>query len=267
MVKNSAAQTFRALHASNDILLLPNAWDAGTARLIAQAGAKAIATTSAGVAWALGYPDGDTVPEAALLGAIDAIARVTNVPLSVDLEGGYSTDAQAVAALACELAERGVAGINIEDGTSAPDLLVAKIEAIRSELRKRDADLFINARTDVYLLSLREGDAALTEAIARAKAYEAAGADGFFVPYLTDLQAMHALASASSLALNVLAVPDLPALADLQRNGIRRVSAGSSIAVLAYGTAVSASKQFLKDATLGPRPEHALNYANINALF
>ena len=120
------SQSFRNLHQGPEVLLLPNAWDAVTARLIESLGAKAIATTSAGFAWSNGYPDGSLLPEETLIAAIREIARVIRVPLSVDIEAGYSDRPRAVARLVERILAVGVVGINIEDGVGSADLLVRK---------------------------------------------------------------------------------------------------------------------------------------------
>ena len=154
-------QVFRRLHEGPGLLVLPNAWDAGSARLIESVGAKAIATTSAGLAWAHGYPDGNVLPNDQLLAAIGDIARVIRVPLTVDIEAGYSDAPHAVAQLVARIAAVGVAGINIEDGAGSPDLLCKKIAAIRESIEHLGVDLFINTRTDVYLRGIASGDAAI----------------------------------------------------------------------------------------------------------
>src|SRR3984957_12096154 len=156
---------FRDLHQGPALLVLPNAWDAGSARLIESLGAKAIATTSAGLAWSRGYADGNTLPNDQLTAAARDIARGIRVPLSVDIEAGYSDDPRAVARLAAGLLDVGAVGINIEDGPDSPDLLCRKIEAIRENTARSGVDVFINARTDVYLRGLASGEAAVDEVI------------------------------------------------------------------------------------------------------
>jgi 2-methylisocitrate lyase-like PEP mutase family enzyme len=144
----AAAQTFHRLH-HEGFLVLANAWDAATARLIEGLGAKAIATTSAAVAWSHGYADGDLLPVPLLRATVAEIARVIRVPLSVDIESGYADDPAAVADVVSEVVAAGGVGINIEDGTRAPDLLCAKIEQAKAAARRLGVDLFVNARADV----------------------------------------------------------------------------------------------------------------------
>ena len=259
--------TFRALHAPGQLLLLANAWDAGSARLIEARGAPAIATTSAGLAWSRGYPDGDLLPQSVLSGALAEIARVVSVPLSVDIEGGYSSDPRVVGETVRTALDAGAVGINLEDGTGSPDLLCRKIEAARAAAAKTGVDLFVNARCDVYLRRLVPAESALPETLGRARRYRAAGCDGLFVPGVRDGAEIRTVVGAlGELPLNVLWLPELPALAELRALGVRRLSAGSAIAQRAYGAASRAALRFLAsgdfdaaDATLG-NPE-------MNALF
>src|SRR5258708_28943685 len=150
-------QNFRKLHEGPEILLLPNAWDAGSARLIESLGAKAIATTSAGLAWSRGYPDGDTLPVEQLLATVNEIIRVIRVPLTVDIEGGYSDDPVAVGELTRRVIDAGAVGINIEDGAGPPNLLCRKIGVVRPSAVSANVHFVINALTDVYLRNSATG--------------------------------------------------------------------------------------------------------------
>jgi 2-methylisocitrate lyase-like PEP mutase family enzyme len=179
-----SAFCFRQLHTSG-LLVLPNAWDAGTARLIESLGAKAIATTSAAVAWSHGFSDGEVLPVRLLTATVESIARVVRVPLSVDVEGGYSTDAATVSDLVASVIDAGAVGINLEDGNAVPGVLCAKIESVKRAAARRRVDLFVNARTDVYLRGLAPADRRVAETLSRAEQYWRAGADGIFVPGLT----------------------------------------------------------------------------------
>jgi 2-methylisocitrate lyase-like PEP mutase family enzyme len=225
-----SVEIFRGLHQGPAVLVLPNAWDAATARMIESIGAKAIATTSAGLAWARGYPDGNALPIEQLIGATRDIARVIRVPLTVDVEAGYSADPRAVAELVVRILDIGAVGINIEDSDASADLLCKKIAAVREKVARSGADLFINARTDVYL-GTASGDAAMEEVIHRASRYLDAGCDGLFVPGVSDGDAMAAIVKAiNPMPLNIMALPSLPSMDALQRHGVRRLSAGSAIA-------------------------------------
>jgi 2-methylisocitrate lyase-like PEP mutase family enzyme len=241
-----SSRIFRSLHQGPGLLLLPNAWDAISARLIESLGAKAIATTSAGLAWARGYPDGNALPQDQLLAATQDVARVIRVPLTVDVEAGYSDDPDAVVRLVSRIIELGAVGINIEDGGGSPDLLCRKITAIRDYVSHSGADVFINARTDVLLRGLASDTAATGEIIDRAARYRAAGCDGLFVPGLVNAVAMTAISTAMDpMPLNVMAVPDLLSMDTLRSSGVRRVSTGSAIAQAAIGRASDLVSRFL----------------------
>src|SRR5262249_15323310 len=201
-----------------------------SARLIERAGARAIATTSGGVAWSHGYPDGDALPTPLVVATTAAIARVIRVPLTVDIEGGYSDDPAAVGQLVGELIEAGAVGVNLEDGSAPVDLLCAKIAAVRRVATELGVALYINARTDVYLRELVPEADRVGETCARAARYRAAGASGIFAPKVVAPADIAEIARAVELPLNVLAWAGLPSIAELRSLGVRRLSAGSAIA-------------------------------------
>lgn len=261
------ADTFRSLHAVGQPLLLANVWDAGSARLIERCGALALATTSAGLAWSHGYADGGALPSKVLVTAVEEIVRVSTVPLSVDIEDGYSDEPRHVAELVAALIEAGAVGINLEDGDASPDLLCAKIEAVRSVAVHTGINLFVNARTDVYLRGLAPSDQAVAETVARAARYRQAGSDGLFVPGLADTGEIRTIVESITLPLNVMAMPALPKVDELQRLGVRRISAGSAIAQTIYGSAQRVSIQFLRECHYEAMFENAVPYAQLNALF
>ena len=260
-------QDFRNLHEGPGLLLLPNAWDAASARLIESLGAKAIATTSAGLAWSNGYPDGNALPEDQLIAAVRQVARVIRVPLTVDIEAGYSDDPSAVARLVNRLLADGVVGVNIEDGAGSPALFCEKIAAIRDQVAHSGFDLFINARTDVYLRGIASGEAAIAEVMSRASRYRAAGCDGLFVPGLIAADAMARISTAiAPMPLNIMAVPNLPSIGTLQKNGVRRLSAGSAIAQAAFGRTSQLASGFLA-GTMGDMFDASADYGAVNGLF
>lgn len=262
----STAVAFRQLHASG-LLLLANVWDAGTARLIEGLGAQALATTSAAAAWSHGYADGDLLPVRLLVATVTDITRVIRVPLSVDVEGGYSTDPAAVGEMVAAVIGAGAVGINIEDGTGDPDALCAKIEQAKRAGARTGVDLFVNARTDVYLQNLAPPERRVEETLARAARYRAAGADGLFVPAIVDAAEIQTIASGTPLPLNVLARPDLPSAAALEKLGARRLSAGSGLAQAAFGHIAALAGAFLRDGISAPMSAGAMPYPEINALF
>jgi 2-methylisocitrate lyase-like PEP mutase family enzyme len=260
------AEALRRLHAPGELLVLPNAWDAGSARLIEHAGATAIATTSAGLAWAHGYPDGDALPPAILATAVAEITRVLSVPLTVDIEGGYSSDPRAVGETVAAVVAAGAVGINLEDAGAPPELLCDKIAAAKRAAAAAGVDLFVNARTDVYLRRLVASERAVAETLARAERYRAAGCDGLFVPGLTDAEEIRTIVAAVPLPVNVLVRPTLPPVARLRALGVRRVSAGSAIAQAAYGTVERAAAQFLREGRYEAMLETTTPYATLNGL-
>lgn len=265
--KAETAAIFHRLHEGPEPLLLPNAWDAGSARLMESLGAKAVATTSAGVAWTHGYPDGDVLPVRMLVSTIVAIARAIRVPLTVDVEGGYSDDPAAVEETVARIVEAGAVGINIEDGGASPDLLCLKIERAKRAGQHFGIDLFVNARTDVYLRGLAPEGKRVGEVLSRATLYRNAGASGLFVPGLREPTEIKAVAADAGLPLNVMAWPGLPAARELAQLGVRRLSAGSGIAQALWGKAAALAESFLKTGKSDPLGEGAMAYGDINALF
>ncbi len=267
MSRSDHDKRFRALHAVGRLLVLPNAWDAGSARLVESVGAEAIATTSSGVAWALGYPDGDAVPPRVLAEAVARITRVVMVPLTVDAEGGYSNDPSAVGETVRALADAGAVGVNLEDGAGSPDLLCDKIAAVKRAAAQAGVDLFVNTRTDVVLRGLVPPERYVAETLERAGRYRDAGCDGLFVPKLSDPETIRAIVDGTDLPVNVMLVPDLPSLAALARLGVRRVSAGAAIAQTALGLTRKLATQLLADGGYAAMFEGAAAYPELNALF
>jgi len=267
MDTRTAAARFRALHQGPQPLLLPNAWDAGSARVIEASGAQAIATTSAGLSWARGYSDQYALPIRFLLATVSEIARVIHVPLSVDMEAGYADEPAAIADNAEALAKAGVVGINLEDGKLPPEVLCERIAATKRGAARAGVDLFVNARCDVYLKGLTTPERAFEESIARGLRYQEAGADGFFLPGVADPITIRQVVAAVKLPLNLLVKPGLPRVSELAGLGVRRVSAGSGIASAVHGLTRRAVRQFLDAGTYDPILEGAMPYAELNALF
>ncbi|MEH0845349.1 isocitrate lyase/phosphoenolpyruvate mutase family protein [Micromonospora sp. CPCC 205711] len=250
---------FRALHRPGRPLLLPNAWDHASGAVLANAGHPAIGTTSLGVAAAGGKPDAAaaTAPETLRLAAL--LVRLP-VLVTVDVEAGFSDDPDEVASYVAELAGLGVVGINLEDGRpdgtlADPALVAAKIEAVKA----RVPDLFVNARTDAWWLGLPEP---LAEALPRARAWRRAGADGLFVPGVTDPDAVRALTAGTDAPLNVLYRPGGPGLDALGRLGVARVSTGS----LLFRAALAAVLRTAAAARDGGEPDPAVPYAEVQRL-
>ncbi|MYM21831.1 isocitrate lyase/phosphoenolpyruvate mutase family protein [Duganella sp. FT135W] len=258
---------FKKLHDGSKLLNLPNAWDAGSARLFESLGAPAIATTSAGVAWAQGYADNDHLPVDNAIAVAANIARVLTVPLSIDFENGYSSDPQQVARNVLRLIEVGVAGINLEDGNDAPELLADKIRAIKTLASQSGKDIFINTRTDVYLRGLAPESERVAEVLRRAALYQAAGANGLFVPGICKVEEIKTVAASAGLPLNVMDWPGLPSNEELHQLGVARFSAGSGISQALWAVAAGMAKDFLATGNAGPLIAQAMPYGDLQALF
>ena len=250
------AETFHGLHKKGDPLVLFNAWDAATAKAIAKT-SPAVATSSAAVASAIGYADGEVVPFDMVTGLVSRITAAVSVPVSIDLEAGYGDTPDAAAESVTKILKAGAIGINIEDGLLggkrqlvSPDQHAAKIKAVRNAAQKLGIRLFINARTDPFLLEFGSPEECLNEAAKRAKAYADAGADGIFVPGLTDLALIGKFARLTPLPVNIMVTDGVPEIPDLARAGVRRVSLGpwpmmAAMRVIGQAAAaVAASKQY-----------------------
>ena len=262
---NALDTQFHQLH-HDGLLILTNVADATGARLVEQLGGKAVATSSAAVAWAHGYPDGNTLPLERLVSTVESIARVIQVPLSVDIEAGYSDDLERVAEVIDAVVAAGAVGINIEDGSGTPELLARKIEVARQVADKRNVKLFINARTDVYLKSLVPAEDRVAETLRRAALYQAAGADGLFAAGVTSAYEIEAICKGTSLPVNVLGFAGLPSPDELKNLGVRRLSAGSGIAEFLYGAMGSLVKSFLASGKLDTHDLKAFTYGEVNGL-
>lgn len=250
------AETFHALHRKADPLVLFNAWDAATAKAIAKT-SPAIATSSGAVASALGYADGENVPLDLLTGLVSRMTASVSVPVSIDLEAGYGDTPEAAAKSASDILKAGAVGINIEDGLSegkrqlvSPERHAAKIKAVRDAAQELGIHLFINARTDPFLLKFGSPDQCLNEAARRAQVYAEAGADGIFVPGLTDLTLIEKFVQLTPLPVNIMVTQGVPEIQDLARVGVRRVSLGpwpmmAAMRIIGQAAAaVAASKQY-----------------------
>ncbi len=255
-------QDFHALHAPGQLLILANVWDAGSAVLARQAGARALATSSAALAWSLGHADGGLLPRQELMDAVARIQRVNPLPLTVDIENGYSDEPDAVLALVQELLARGVVGINLEDGLQPPALMEAKLRTLREALPR--PGLFINARIDTYLQRALPPEALEDEARSRMARYAAAGADGLFLPGLADLDVARRLAASTPLPLNLMSWPGLPGADALRAAGVRRLSAGASLFKSCYGALLTDMSRLHEQGEFDGWA-HALDYARTNA--
>lgn len=260
------ADTFHALHKGPQILILPNAWDAMSAKIVEGAGAKAIATSSAAVAWSHGYADGHKLPFELLLRTAAGIVRVVKVPVTCDSEGGYADTPDGAAENVRRLIDVGVVGINVEDGRDAHDLHVQKVAAIRKAAQAAGVNLFVNARTEVYLKGLVPADRRKDESVRRAMALRDAGASGVFVPG-APASDLPALAKAIPLPLNVMGWSGVPKAVELQAMGVRRLSAATNVARAAWATVAKAAKMYLFDGDNEALTALGEDGADYNALF
>jgi len=234
------AERFRRRHQAPPLLLLPNAWDAMSARIVESAGFDAIATTSAGVAWALGYPDGEAAPWPEVVAATERIVRAVRVPVTADIEAGYGETPEQVATSVAAIIRAGAVGINIEDGTSRPDLpirdiedAVARIRGAREAATTSGVPLVINARTDLYLKHVGDERTRFAETVRRANAYTAAGADCIFPFGLVDIETIDELVKAIRAPINIVGRPGTPPADQLERAGVARVSTASGLTLAA----------------------------------
>ena len=265
---NDATSVFRKLHAGpSGPLCLANVWDVGGARLVESLGAKAVATTSAGVGWALGYPDGNALPVKQLENLASNVMRIVRIPVSVDVEAGYTNDPTKVGENLKAILGSGIAGINIEDGTDPTDLLAAKIENIKRTNASLGVDVFVNARTDIFLQGLVPEGQRVKETITRAEIYRAAGADGIFVPALADPKQIAEIVSAVSMPLNLMAWPGLPDAAELKNLGVRRLSSGSGIPQIIWNHFARLAKAFLETGASEPLSQDYMAHAELQGLF
>lgn len=234
------AQSFRRLHAGPGILVLPNAWDVVTARLVEESGFPAIATSSAGVAWALGYVDGERISRGEMLAVVGRIAASVRVPVTADMEAGYGATAEAAAETARGVIAAGAIGLNLEDGANDGRLVdIAlhqdRIRAMRETGAAAGVPLVINARTDAFEVRDWSPAERLAAAVQRANAYCAAGADCLFVPHVSDAATIRQLAREIEGPLNIIAGPPAPSIPELERLGVRRASLGPRVSQAALG--------------------------------
>jgi 2-methylisocitrate lyase-like PEP mutase family enzyme len=266
------AQSLRALH-DTGVLILPNAWDAGSAVVIEQAGAKVIATTSGGIAWSVGRPDGQRLTRAEMTEHVRRIVTAVDIPVTADVEGGYGPGQEDVEATVAAVIAVGAVGLNIEDSQApgGPLFDVAaqarRLRAARSAAGRAGLpELLINARTDVFLFGVGAPEGRLEDVLARSSAYAEAGADSLFVPGLADLDVLTSLVKASALPVNVMAGPGGPTIAEFESAGVRRVSVGTAISQAAYSVAQRAATELLTKGTY-TELEGALDFGRLNGMF
>lgn len=233
--------TFQQLHQQSEPLILNNVWDAASAAIMQRNGAVAIATSSAAVAWSLGVADGGKLSVQQQCQLADRVLPLLDIPLSMDIEDGYSDDPNAVATFCDELYKKGVAGVNLEDGAMPPTLLAEKIDAIRQRV---GSDFFINARTDVYLRNLVADPEKVAETINRARTYEQAGANGIFVPGTMTAEVFVHVCASTPLPVNAM-ITGQGAIDSLLAAGVKRFTTGPHTFLACYGALTGAALDFV----------------------
>lgn len=271
--RNKNAKIFADLHSKNETFILANAWDAASARIFEKAGFSAIGTSSAGIAAAKGYRDGQHIPLDEVLDTVRQILSVVELPVSVDIEAGFGKSNEELVNNIRKVVSLGAVGINFEDGTGCKSCPLTpikeqmdKIRAIRKEIASED--LWINARIDVLYLGLLEKEAALDETIKRAHAYIEAGANSIFVfGGLNDKDSIARLTSEIKAPLNLLANPQLPSIEELQKLGVTRVSLGSGPMRATLGLLKEISQELLQFGTYQSLTHKAVSYPELQQLF
>jgi 2-methylisocitrate lyase-like PEP mutase family enzyme len=268
------AETFRKQHDGSQILILANAWDVASARLLEAAGFPAVATTSAGVNWALGYPDGEKIGRQTMLEAVRRIASGVSVPVTADMVAGFGPTPEDAADTVRGVIAAGAVGLNMEDSTDDPhnplvemSLHVDKIRAAREAAMAAGVPIVINARTDVFLAGVGAADTRLDHAVRRANAYREAGADCLFVPGVQDALTIAQLARSINGPLNILARASSPSIPELARLGVARVSVGSGPMLAALGRLRRIAGELLGPGTFTAMTEDTIPYAELNELF
>ena len=264
--QSTKAELFRSLHRGPKILVLPNAWDVASARIFEEAGVSAIATTSAGVAFTLGYPDGQKIPRGEMLAVVARIAARVKLPVTADVESGYGKRPEDAAQTAVEAIQAGAVGVNLEDADHENEralvelpLQLEKIHAVTEAGSRLGVALVINARTDVYLEQIGTPETRYDETIRRLSAYRDARADCLFAPGIRDVETIARLVRDLRHPLNILVGPGSPPIPELQKLGVARASLGSSAMRATLGFAKKIAGEVLSSgtySTLEDAPPH-----------
>jgi 2-methylisocitrate lyase-like PEP mutase family enzyme len=267
------AEELRKLHSGPRMLVLPNAWDVASARVLEELGYPAIATTIAGVAFALGYPDGQRVTRDEMLEVVARIARVVRVPVTADMEAGYGTTLANMAETAKAIVAAGAVGLNLEDVTGETEssqvnteLQAEKIRTIRETSASLGVPLVVNARTDIYLMPIGPEATRFERTVERLRAYRAAGADCVFAPGASERGLIEKLVKAVAAPLNVLVTPGCPPIPELEKLGVRRASIGSGVMRSTLGLVRRIGRELLEKGTYSSVFEGAIPFAEVNAL-
>jgi 2-methylisocitrate lyase-like PEP mutase family enzyme len=272
-VQAEKAERLRKLHHGPHILVLPNAWDVASARLMEEAGYPAIATTSAGVATSLGYPDGQRISREEMLEVVARISRAVRVPVTADMEAGYGTTAKEMIETAEAVVAAGAVGMNLEDVTGEDEssqvelgLQVEKIRAICKALAALGVPLVVNARTDIYLMPIGEAATRFERTVERLRAYREAGAGCVFAPGIRDRETISKLVKAVAAPLNILLTPGCPSLGELEKMGVARASAGSAVMRATLGLVQRIGKEMMEKGTFESLFNDAIPFDDVNRM-
>ena len=269
--QRARAIRFRELHQGPRILVLPNAWDEGSARLFEQAGFGALGTTSAGIAASMGKADGQRISRTQMLGAVERIANTVSIPVTADMEAGYGETLEEVINTARFLIATGAVGLNIEDApVNAAGVLAdagRQVELLQAIRETAAVALVINARTDVYLNQIGPPETRFAETVRRANAYMKAGADCVFVPGVRDRETIRNLAREIHGPVNILAGAGVPPVRELAELGVRRVSVGSGPMRATLGLIQRIARELKEEGTYEGFTEGALPYPELERLF
>ena len=262
------AEILRRLHIEGPMLVLPNAWDAGSARIFVEAGFSALATTSAGIAFSLGYPDGERLSRDEMLAAVSRITRRIDVPITADMEAGYGRTPDAVADTVRRVIDAGAAGMNLEDRIEAEPLLdfslaVERVRAARAAADHAGVPFCLNARTDAFSPNM----GGLTEAARRGKAFHEAGATSVFVPFVGDRDTIGQIVRQIPGPVNILGAPNAPTLKELAALGVRRVTFGSAPMRATLGLVRRMAREWKEKGTYGTLEAYGIPFAELQKLF
>lgn len=266
------AELLRQLHVQGPMLVLPNAWDAGSARIFVEAGFPALATTSAGIAFSLGFPDGERISRDEMLAAVARITRRISVPITADMEAGYGLQPKNVAETVRRLIDAGAVGMNLEDRMEGKRLIelslaLERVAAARAAADATGVSIVLNARTDAFEAPELRPDQRLDEAVKRGNAFREAGADSVFVPFVGDRDTIEALVQQIRAPLNILGTPTAPNLKDLATLGVRRVTFGSAPMRATLGLVRRMAREWKEKGTYGTLEAYGIPFAELQKLF
>src|SRR6266853_5199850 len=272
-IQAEKAERFRRLHGGPNILGLPNAWDVASARILEEARYPAIATSRAGVAFSLGYPDGQRVSRDQMLEVVGRIAHAVRVPVTADMEAGYGTTVNNMEETAKAVIAAGAIGMNLEDVTGEDESSQVdtaqqgeKIRAIRAISSSLGVSMVLNARTDIYLMPIGEAATRFERTVERLRAYHQAGADCVFAPGVSSRDTIAKLVKAIAAPLNILISPTCPSLTEMEKIGVARVSAGSAVMRATLGLVRRIGREWMEAGTCPSLFDGAIPFADVNRM-